>query len=347
MKINLAHHLVFLSCFLFPSFICAHPINLESAPQNFIEEIKQIQIPSHPHAFNPSLIQMEGKLLMSFRSIENLKNKYDSTIGLVFLNDDLEIISKCYILPFKDPSSKKITRVDDVRLVDIAGSTYIVYADNPHPVLSRGGYRVYTAKLNFENDHFFLTDQICLSDFPDNDLNRREKNWVPFDCNGSLLLAYSLTPHRIYYPIPGSERCELLCQSDREIQWNFGELRGGTPALAINPCEYLCFFHSSIRIPSVHTDEKNIVHYFMGAYTFSKEPPFAITKCSPTFLSYPGFYSGPTYTPYWQPVKVVFPCGFVIDQDTILLSYGRDDHECWIAKLSKSGLLQNLTETRK
>jgi predicted GH43/DUF377 family glycosyl hydrolase len=340
-------HLVFLSSLFLPSLIFAHTINLESTPQHFIEDIKQINIPGHPHAFNPSLIQMEGKLLMSFRSIENLKNKYDSTIGLVFLNDDLEIISKCYILPFKDPHSSKITRVDDVRLVDIAGSTHVIYADNPHPILSRGGYRVYTAKLHFENDQFFLSDQTCLSDFPDNDISRREKNWVPFDFEGSLLLAYSLNPHRIYYPIPNTERCEVLCQSDRDIDWNFGELRGGTPALSIDNDEYLSFFHSSIRMPSIHTDEKNIVHYFMGAYTFSKQPPFSITKVSPTFLSYPGFYSGQSYTPYWQPVKVVFPCGIVIDQDVIFLSYGRDDHECWIAKLSKSELLQSLTKLCK
>jgi hypothetical protein len=40
-----------------------------------------------------------------------------------------------------------------------------------------------------------------------------------------------------------------------------------------------------------------------------------------------------TYFSYWQPVNVVFPCGVFIDGDAVWISYGRQDHESWLAKL--------------
>lgn len=50
--------------------------------------------------------------------------------------------------------------------------------------------------------------------------------------------------------------------------WNYGELRGGTEAKLVGN-QYLAFFHSQGTIHSRFS-----MTYWMGAYTFSKEPPF-------------------------------------------------------------------------
>ncbi len=80
----------------------------------------------------------------------------------------------------------------------------------------------------------------------------------------------------------------------------------------------------------------------MGAYTFSASPPFEITKISQEPIVGQNFYDGEYYKPYWVPVRCIFPCGFIIEDLYIYISYGRQDHEIWIAKLDKKALLMSL-----
>ena len=218
----------------------------------------------------------------------------------------------------------------------------IVYSDNCNEVVTEGGFRMHVGELDFDGDKFFLTKLESLTDFPGVSSKRREKNWVPFDYQGNLLLAYSLLPHKIFRPdLDQSGECELFATTSSDISWKWGELRGGTPALR-NGNEYLAFFHSSIKVATDHSNQKSIPHYFIGAYTFEKDSPFAITSISKEPIIGKNFYHGKTYSPYWHPVQVVFPCGFVFNDDYILLSYGRQDHEIWIAKIDKAGLLDSL-----
>jgi len=95
---------------------------------------------------------------------------------------------------------------------------------------------------------------------------------------------------------------------------------------------------------SIHSGDQEALHYFIGAYTFDLEPPFAIRKMSPEPIIGHHFYKRETYIPYWKPVRVVFPCGFIFDKDYIWISYGRQDHEIWVVKLDKQGLLDSLKE---
>lgn len=165
---------------------------------------------------------------------------------------------------------------------------------------------------------------------------------MPFDYRGNLLLAYSIQNHRILLPyLDGSNACSLYASTYSDLSWKWGELRGGTPAIRVGN-EYLAFFHSSIQIATVHSDGQIMPHYFIGAYTFQKDPPFALTRISPKPIIGAGFYHGEIYTPYWHPVRVVFPCGFVYDDTYIWMSYGRQDHEIWIAKIDKAGLYNSL-----
>lgn len=335
-----------ISCFcLFITIFCTNirgNINLEEDVEPFVLETKRIHIPGHPDAFNAGIIRWQGRLLLSFRVIPDPKMKYNSRLGLVWLNDDFEPVGTPQILETHEPGFPVAPRSEDARLLTVGDKLYIVYSDNKEEKLSKGGFRVYVGQLTFDGEKFSVHAIECLSKYEGETRNLREKNWVPFDYEGQLLLAYSLSPHRIFRPLlDSSGQCETVAISEKPIDWDWGELRGGTPGL-LDDGAYLSFFHSWKDMSSIHSENKTVSHYFMGAYIFSPSPPFEITAISPKPIIGKGFYTGQSYKPYWKPVKAIFPCGFVFDDHFIWVAYGRDDHEIWIVKLNKKGLLGSL-----
>jgi predicted GH43/DUF377 family glycosyl hydrolase len=323
------------------------PIDLEANVQDFVLKTKRIEIPSYPFAFNAGITRWQGRLIMSFRTIPDRKQSFNAEIGLVFLDEEFCLIGPPQLLNLRDEYSLTPCRAEDARLITIGDKLYMVYDDNIEPNISKGGFRVYIAEIHYDGEHFIADPIECLSRFEGETRSLREKAWVPFIYRGNLLLAYSILPHRIFYPLlDGSGVCETIACTESAISWDWGILRGGTPAL-IEGDEYLAFFHSSIDMATVHSGGKKMAHYFIGAYLFSREPPFSVTKISAEPIIGENFYNGTRYKPYWKPVRCVFPCGYISDDQYIWIAYGRDDHEIWLAKLDKKGLLQSLVACDK
>jgi predicted GH43/DUF377 family glycosyl hydrolase len=120
-----------------------------------------------------------------------------------------------------------------------------------------------------------------------------------------------------------------------QVKWRWGEIRGGTPAALLDD-EYFAFFHSSINLKSDCTVNSKL-HYFIGAYTFSAQPPFEVIKISPSPLIAKGMYTKSNYS-----MRVAFPGGYAVNNDDIYLAYGKDDWSIWIAKMSKKALLKSM-----
>jgi predicted GH43/DUF377 family glycosyl hydrolase len=320
-------------------YACWAGIDLEEKTQDFVLETKRIIIPEYPNAFNASIVRWKNKLLMSFRHIPNRSSKFDSEIGLVWLDKNFNPISKPQLLDTRGPLASIPSRAEDARLIVINNALYMVYSNNVEQKITKGGFRVFIAQIEYDGDTFVATHKECLDVFEGETKQKREKNWAPFEYSGKLLLAYSLLPHRIFYPQQGA--CKTIALSKGAINWPYGELKGGTPALKVGN-QYLAFFHSYIPLSTIHSDEKSILHYFMGAYAFGLEPPFKITHISQEPIIGKGFYKGAVYTPYWHPLRVVFPCGFIFDESHIWVSYGRQDHEMWIVKLDRKKLIESL-----
>jgi predicted GH43/DUF377 family glycosyl hydrolase len=320
----------------------ALPYNLESAAQNFVLETKRIEIPGFPYAFNPGIIRYHGRLLMSFRIISDPKQSFNTEIGLVFLDEKFCPVGEPQLLSLRDEYSSAPCRAEDARLITLGDRLYMVYDDNIELKITKGGFRIYVAEIHYDGDHF-IADQIeCLKYFENENRNIREKGWVPFVFNGNVLLAYSILPHRIFHPrLDGTGICDTVACTESNISWDWGVLRGGTPAF-IEKEGYLAFFHSSMVMASAHSSGKQMAHYFIGAYLFSHKPPFTILKISPEPIISKNFYNGIRYKPYWKPIRCVFPCGYISDDKYIWIAYGRDDHETWIVKLDKKGLLNSL-----
>ncbi|MBA3603103.1 MAG: hypothetical protein H0W50_05565 [Parachlamydiaceae bacterium] len=335
--------------FLFLVIVMCSPlhalINLEERAQELVLESKQIFLEEYPDAFNPSIIRWNGSLLLSFRVIPDPNYIFTSHIGLVWLDENFSPIGSPQLLNTQTETSLLHSiipsRAEDARLIEVGNRLYLVYSDNKNLLITRGGFRVYIAEVKYDGVNFTIHNCQCLDQFEGESWLKREKNWVPFDYHEQLMLAYSLNPHLILRPSMVNGTCKTVSSTSNEIKWEWGDLRGGTSGV-LEGNEYLSFFHSSIDMPSVQSNGKIISHYFMGAYTFSSEPPFNITQVSVDPIIGKGFYSGKEYKPYWKPIKAIFPCGFISDENHIWLAYGKQDHEIWITKLDKSALFKSL-----
>ncbi len=337
--------ILFLWLLALPLF--ADLIDLDENPHDFVLETKQILIDEFPHAFNPSIVRWDGRFLLSFRNLppQECKMKFNSDLYLVWLDEEFNPVSKPQLLNIRLCNQRVPSRAEDARLVFIGKRLHIIYSDNADEKVTAGGFRMYSAELDHFGDYIVLQNQEKMSDWAGHQPERREKNWVPFDYKGDLFLAYNVAPHYILRPIFGTEQCDLMAHTEVEHNWKWGSIRGGTPALKIED-EYLSFFHSQIKMSSVHSKGKEMLHYFMGAYTFSAQEPFEITKISPEPIRGKHFYHGKEYERYWGSVRVVFPCGLMMDDHYIWVTYGRQDHELWIAKLDKKRLLASLTPSK-
>jgi predicted GH43/DUF377 family glycosyl hydrolase len=314
-------------------------LDLEKMTQDFVLETKKIEFPEYPGAFNPSIVRWHGSLLMSFR-IYNLHNGSTNPFALVWLDENFEPISvpQVFELPFYNPILP--SKQQDPRLISVGDRLYVAYNNILENITHREVRRMFLAELFYDGEKFTTGNPECLADFEGNNSMRYEKNWVPFEYSGELLFGYSILPHRILRPLCGTSSCQTIASSKGNIQWKWGVLKGGTQAI-LDKDHYLAFFHSWTDLPTVQSNGRKISHYLVGAYTFEAQPPFAITAISPGPIVSENFYRPPYYKT-WKPLRCVFPAGIIFDEDHIWISYGRQDHEMWIAKLDKKALLQSL-----
>lgn len=323
--------LAILFIFLFPSLFAL--VDLEKDIQPFVLKTEQIKIEGFPDAFNPSIIRLEDQLLMIFRSRDPLTNEAN-VIALIWLDLNFKQTSKPQIL-----NTKGMAGIQDPRLIIVDGKLYITFS-----AMIQGNRRMGIAELLHDGNHFFIFKWEPLLHF-EGDERKFEKNWVPFAYNDYFLLSYSIFPHRVFLPLFGEQKCLTVDFTNANDTWKWGEIRGGTQAFLIDN-QYLGFFHSSIQMSSVQSNGKAMQHYFMGAYTFENSPPFHIKQISSEPIVGPNFYNGQVHKT-WKPLRVVFPGGYVYDDRFIWVAYGRQDHEIWVVKIEKKGLLNSLIPINK
>ena len=337
---TIIHILASFATFWLPLF--AQGVNLEEGCSECVLETKRLEIAGYPYAFNPSMVRWGEHILLSFRVIPDPAHPYTSMLGVVLLNEQFEQIGEAQILGVREAGSRAPSRAEDGRLLWVGNELYIIYSDNPDLKISRGGFRMVVGELRQVEGKFVICNAQRLMQFEGADDGVREKSWTPFVFEDSLLLSYSISPHLIFYPVPGTEQCETVAETACPFPWDWGILRGGTQALLIDTGEYLTFFHSVKLMKTLHSDGKEVEHYFMGAYTFAPTPPFHILRYTSDPIVARGFYSGESYRPHWKPIQCIFPAGMMIEGNTIIVSYGRQDHEMWIIKFDKAKFLSQL-----
>lgn len=307
-------------------------INLEKMAQDYVLEVKQLYIPGYPTACNASVVRWHDKLILSFNAYSIGKEDQPDLMGLAIVDEDFNIIGNPQILDVP----KNLWQ--DARLVMLNEALYLVFNGAINGELRR----TFIAQAHFNGIRFSIEPPIAFLDFPGENPSQWERNWIPFVFNHSLFLATHLLPHRILRPVLGSSRCEEVASSNFSSSWTWGTQKTGTTA-HLDGKHYLALFHSVKVMASIHSHGKPIQHYFMGAYTFEDVPPFKITAISKEPIIGKQFYSGPEYN-MCKPCRVVFPCGFIMDEQFVWVVFGRQDHEIWMAKLDKKGLYDNMEE---
>ena len=278
------------------------------ADEIVLEEF-QITIPGFPNAFNPSIVSWRGEWLLSFR-VEHPTTSISYT-GLIWLDRDFQPLGEPQIL-WDLPS-------EDGRLFTRGEQLFLCFNDRWEHFR-----KIFVAELQLEGDIFALGSCRRLSFLA----KRVEKNWSPFIWNGRICFVYSISP---FQPVEMTKDvlCQVIPAHTPPIRWPWGMLRGGTQAIPISDRDYITFFHSSIS-------NEEQVRYFMGAMTFSSGPLFSITGMSKRPIIGEGFYSDD------KKRQIIYPAGVVMEGDFFYLSYGKDDHEVWIAKLDRQKLLDQL-----
>jgi len=310
-----------------------------SGGHKIVKAAKRIILPEYPGAYNPSIIRFGEGFLLTFRySPDFYGQPWTSYIGVVLLNEQLEVISEPQLLNTRSKLNKTPSQSEDARVFSYRGKLFLIYNDNIEVNCpSYYDHRdMYLAELLLNDGHFSLSTPLKLMHHEKYYKSLWQKNWVPFEWNKTLFLTYSVNPHEILYPNLLNGECYSCYETPFPIDWNLGTLRLSAPPQLVDG-EYLSFFHSGTILASEASWGYDLWHYFMGAYTFSPNPPFKIVKYTPKPIIGDGFY---TYGNYIK--RVIFPGGFAVAGSSIYLAYGKDDAEIWIATIDKEALKKAL-----
>ncbi len=312
----------------------------ENLSDEGIESTVQLHIPGFPGAYNPSIIPYQDGYLLSFRAISRFPNRDKhpfrtdtSLIGIAKLNWKWKVSEKSVqLLPISSYSSKLSLTAEDARFIKIRDRIFLLFNDVSSA--QDPGYAMYLAELvEKEGGGFALKE-------PAKPLRYSkaisvEKNWSPFVLGDSLYVIYSDQPRVLLRIDPNTGFCQEVARSDPDYHWDFGRIRGGTPALPLDEKTFITFFHSVIPAKA----RKGCV-YLLGAYTFQSSFPFSILNISPAPLG--------ELTDYTQgnDFKVVFPCGLVVEEKRILVSWGKSDKEIFLTIFDRQKLLRSMNPSK-
>lgn len=307
-----------------------------------ITRVTNIVIPEVPYAFNPSIVKRNGGYLLAFRDdpIMQAPPMIQSRVGLVQLRPDFS-------------SEGPITYVN-------TGNNH---SSDPRLFYYDGKLLTLSNHLTHMSDTYLChLDLSCLDPKSLETINvthlqnpgtPREKNWTPFvytdkEGNSDLYLIYVFNPMiaaRFDRPFTGKLESFVSLGPQLPLAWeqNWGQIRGGTPALLVDD-EYLVFFHTYF-----HLRQKD--WYVFGALTFEKEPPFRIKKISPYPILFHSMFKANSCPGWWferggYAKNVEYPSGFVEGEENgkkvFYLVCGENDRAITFLTIDKMKLLSQL-----
>lgn len=326
--------------FLILFFIhCNADDSLFEEDQHLVIRTKQIYLEDFPDAYNPSIIEYGEGYLMTFRYTPYQRNTNISYIGAVLLDASFEPVSKPDLLMTRHRNSVTQSQSEDARLFTFRKRIYLIFNDNIEVNNPSYGDRrdMFIAEVLYSEGRLSLSAPLKLS-CREKQSQLWQKNWVPFERNHILYLSYTLNPHEVLYVNLTNGECYPSYSTSHSFDWPYGSLRGSSSATLVDG-EYLAFFHSGTVMSSPASYGSQAWHYFMGAYTFSKDPPFKVRKISPKPILGEDFY---TPSAFWK--KVIFPGGYVVKDSYIYVAFGKNDSEIWIATLDKEALMSSLVD---
>ena len=268
--------------------------------------------------FNPGIVDWNGRKILFVR-------RHIGTASCVVaydLNPDLTLGKRTEIVT-------KHHSVEDPRAWVYDGKLYMSACIYTPPTSCRQGVFLLDENLRVQSEIHIPVGrngaQPWMSKGP-------EKNWVFFDAD-KLGFVYSTAKeqgHQVY--LLNDQFTVSEKHATEGIEWEYGEIRGGTPPVKVGD-EFISFFHS-------HFYHGGFYRYVMGAYAFTSEPPFKITRMT----RHPILYGNAIDMPKGHdPVKqVVFPCGNTFDGKEWFVTYGINDMVCGWIRIPHVSLLERM-----
>lgn len=162
-----------------------------------------------------------------------------------------------------------------------------------------------------------------------------EKNWTPLIYSDSLYLVTEFAP--ITRVLQGTGEIgnmvfrEIQVSPPKNIEWYYGEIRGGTPFIPDPKSKVwqYSFIHSSMRLPNGHSVTRFYVYSILRLNVISFDfeiyrMPLGYSKTSDISLEDSITWQKTSGGEFF---RVVFPMGIANYDDGLVMSYGKNDYQ--------------------
>ena len=269
-------------------------------------------------SFNGAIAQYDGdKIVCVFRSDEQ-------RFAACYLDQNYNVIKDSYYnLGMKNCADPRILWNSKDQLI-------LFYASIDEVCFEKEHIRGCVIMDNRNDGNFINSPSFRVSP---NELEGRQKNWMPFNYKNKIYLIASVCPH-IIYELQDDKNCNKICHTEWKSPWIFDQqLRGNTNAVLLPDGNYLATFHTAVH-------HNNIRHYDNGCYLFSGKPPFNVLKCANrTYL--PAEAACEKHVRRENEIICNFPVGMICEKNKVIISYGDNDSSVKIVEYG----LQNLLNT--
>ncbi|WP_176256920.1 polysaccharide pyruvyl transferase family protein [Derxia lacustris] len=294
--------------------------------------------------FNPTLIALGDGFAMTYRVVH--EKQEIRRLAACRLTRGFEIVPGSVT-----PLSDLIRFADEENLNERALQWH---ADARYLVLDGAIHLIWNDGANRPRNHQFIArmDAAGLRPVaPAREIYRArrdpiEKNWMLFTAESKLWAVYGLCPHEVLSVREEGDRF-LLAEEAAVSRWHsgyqnlFGELRGSAQPVLVNG-RFLTIAHSSYK---TRTGRR----YRACFYEFAPRAPFEVLTASTEPFELPN----PKGTTFDMPrlnkevEEVVYPCGFVVNGDEVVISYGINDEACAVARVSLQAVLASLKPVKR
>ncbi len=291
-------------------------------------------------SMNPSIRKTENGYKLICRTVNYLQiaAKYFLTLDLLdktntirtrnfFLecDRDFNLLSQQEIiedLPRLRLKTKNIEGLEDCRLFSFKGSDWFSCTTlDTNPIANP---QITLCKLENESDGKTVHVEKFVT-FMGPDLQRCEKNWLPFIKDDALHMIYSFDPFIVYKP--RIEKQHSIISNDviamnNEQKYDFTRFSGSAPPIAFED-GFLTLVHES-----VYDDQRIYLHRFVFF-----DPDFNITKVSKPFV--------------FMHKGIEYCCGMTFDhsEENLIMSIGYEDRKtylCFVGLNTVSLMLEEL-----
>ena len=273
-------------------------------------------------AYNPSLIEKDGKVVMFFRrhGLSGLStgiHYFESGVAACDLDESLSKGSNYRVVSGLSGES-----AEDARLFHHNGRISMSYTKARYLVDGTMECMMECAQLREDEMSALIHYD---TRFGVNG-SSNEKNWTYFSVGGALRFVYNIEPFIVF-----EVDTRKIWYHRHAGEWIFGIPHGGTPPIKVDGLWY-SFFHSHRK------DAEHNRRYFLGAYAFDDHMRVRMFTPWPIMAAdaSDGFCFEAKNTG-WKPI-VTLPCGSIFKDGKWIVSVGINDSYCGIIEISHDRL---------